>query len=121
MIAGDYELACELQRPPSSRLTASMPLNQYYRESEEGKQIMKSFRENLTVQELIDGGSDAKWRLNRPPIYSIQSGRHLTSTIWEDESGKVKSLVNVGLEYLPAANGNVAQWTVHEITTWVDR
>ncbi|HBJ39022.1 MAG TPA: hypothetical protein DDZ51_30605 [Planctomycetaceae bacterium] len=121
IVDGDYELACELQQSPASRQSESMPLNQYYRESEAGKQVMKSFRENPTVIEMINAGTSVQWQLNRPPTYSTQNGRHLTTTVWKDDSGKVKSLVKIGMEYLPPKKDEVAQWAVQEITTWVDR
>jgi len=120
MAAGDLELACELQRPPSGRQPASMPLAQYYSESEEGKLGMENFRENPTVTELADAGDAVQWRLTRPPIYSTQNGRHLTGTIWQDDSGTVKSLIKIGLEYQPAKEDETAQWTVYEIGTWVE-
>jgi len=121
MATGEYELACELQRPPAGRQPASMPLAQYYRESEEGRNGMKNFRENPTVLELIEGGTAVKWRLTRPPTYETQHGRHLTSTIWQDESGTIKSLVKIGLEYALPQDGETAQWTVYEIGTWIDK
>jgi hypothetical protein len=121
MAEGDYELACELQRPPAGRQSASMPLKQYYRESEEGQLGMKNFRENMTVLELIEGGSTVKWRLNRPPTYSTQHNRHLMSTIWQDDARKVGSLIKIGLEFTPPEEGKVGQWTVYDITTWGDK
>lgn len=121
MADGDYELACELQLPPSSRQSATMPLNQYYRESEEGKQGMKSFRENPTVTELIQGGSQVQWRMVRQPTYTTQNNRHLTSTVWQDDAGKVKSMIEVGLEYFPPEKGEIGQWTIHQVGTWVER
>lgn len=121
MAKGDYELACELQLPPSNRQSAAMPLNQYYRESEEGKQGMKSFRENPTVNQLIAGGPEVKWRLVGRPTYSTQNNRHLTSTVWQDDSGRVKSMVEIGLEYFPPEKWKIGQWTVHQIGTWVER
>jgi len=121
MAEGDYELACELQRPPSVRQSPSMPLTQYYRESEEGKLGMSNFRENTAVLELIDAGSAVKWQLYRAPTYSTQHGRHLTSTIWQDDSGKVPSLINIGLEFTPPVEDEIGQWTVYEISTWAER
>jgi len=121
MAKGDLELASELQRPPASRQSASMPLTQYYRESEEGKRGMESFRENPTVIELADAGAAVEWRMARPPTYYTQNDRHLTYTVWQDGSGTVKSLIKIGLEYTPATEGETAQWTVYEIGTWVDK
>ena len=120
MAKGDLELACELQRPPAGRQSESMPLAQYYSESEEGKLGMENFRENPTVTELAEAGDAVQWRLNRPPTYYTQNGRHLTYTIWQDDSGNVKSQVKIGLEYQPAENGETAQWTVFEIGTWTE-
>lgn len=120
MAAGDLEMACELQRPPSGRQPASMPLSQYYSESEEGKLGMENFRENPTVTELAEAGSVVRWRLTRPPNHSTQNGRHLTGTIWQDDSGTVKSLIKIGLEYQPAKDDEIAQWTVYDIGIWVE-
>jgi len=121
MAEGNYELACELQIPPSGRQPASMPLAQYYRDSEDGKRNMEGFRENSIVLELIDGGPAVKWRLTRPPMYNHQHGRHMTSTVWQDDAGKVQSLVKIGLEYIPPKEGESAQWVVYEIGSWVDK
>lgn len=120
MAQGDYELACELQLPPAGRQTASMPLTQYYRDSEDGKRGMESFRESPAVMELIDGGPAVQWRLTRPPTYETQYGRHRASTIWQDDSGNVQSLIKIGLEYAPPAAGEIGQWAVFEINIWAD-
>jgi len=121
MAKGDLELACELQQHPAGRQPESMPLAQYYSESEDGKLGMERFRENPTVTELAEAGAAVQWRLARPTTYSNQNGRHLTSTIWRDDSGNVKSLIRIGLEYQPGIDGDTAQWTVYEIGTWTEK
>jgi hypothetical protein len=121
MAEGDFELACELQQPPSGRQPASMPLNQYYRESAEGKSVMGSFRENSVVADLIKAGSAVQWTLDRPPVYRTQQTKHLTDTIWRDASGNVQSLVKIGLSYQRDDNEKPAQWYVYAIDVWVDR
>lgn len=121
MAEGDFELACELQQPPSGRQSASMPLNQYYRESAEGKSVMGSFRENSVVADLIKAGSAVQWTLDRPPAYRVQQTRHLTDTIWRDASGNVQSLVKIGMSYERNDDDKPGQWYVYAIDVWVDR
>jgi hypothetical protein len=82
---------------------------------------MSNFRENTAVLELIDAGSAVNWQLHRPPTYSTQHNRHLASTIWQDNSGKVRSLIKIGLEFTPPEEGEIGQWTVYEITTWAEK
>jgi len=117
---GEVEMAAQLQTAPSGRQPESMPLAQFYRDSEQGKESMATFRENMTISSIIYAGTAAKWKLTRGPIYFTDYGRQTTATGWEDEAGIVEKTIKIEMEYIPPKDDQPAQWQVAQVSQWVD-
>lgn len=115
---GDVELAVELRAHPASRQSETMPLDQYYSESTEGRAAMSEFREKEPVEAIIRAAQQADWELSQPAIIYHQFGRELVKTIWRDRSAAVKEAVAIDLEYLPATTERPAQWRVENIDVY---
>lgn len=109
---GDIELAVELRADPARRQSETMPLDEYYLHSEEGRKTMSEFRENEAIQAVIQEGERARWVLAEPPRIYTLNGRELANTVWEDQSGLRSTGVRVGLEYLQARGDEPAQWKI---------
>ncbi len=109
---GDIELAVELRAEPGRRQSETMPLDEYYLHSEDGRRTMSEFRENEAVREVIQAGDKVRWELAAPPgIYTL-NGRDMADTFWRDQSGTVSQGVRVRLEYFQARGDEPAQWRI---------
>jgi len=109
---GDIELAVELRAEPGRRQSATMPLDEYYLHSEDGRRTMSEFRENEAVKEVLQAGENARWELTAPPRTYSLNGRDMVDTTWRDLSGTLSKGIRVGLAYLPAEGDEPAQWKI---------
>jgi len=117
---GEVEMAAQLQTDPTQRQPDSMPLTEFYRDSEQGKQSMASFRENTNISSIIYASTAAKWKLARGPAYFTDYGRQITATGWKDEAGIVDKIIKIEMEYIPPKNAQPAQWQVTQVSQWAD-
>jgi hypothetical protein len=112
MAQGEIELAAQLSAPPRQRQPASMPLQEYYTLSDEGRSVMQEFREAGPVEDLIAAGDRVQWELIQQPVVFKQSNRNMVLTVWKDRSGTMAAPLNVVLEYYPAEGSARAQWSM---------
>ncbi len=116
---GDIELAVELRAHPSRRQSETMPLDEYYLQSEDGRRTMSEFRENEVVREVIQAGDRVRWELAAAPRIYTLNGRDLADTIWRDQSGTLAGGVRVGLEYIQSRGKEPAQWKVDACDAYI--
>ena len=117
---GDLELAVELQVHPSRRQPESMPLADYYQRGESAIAVMKQFKEQDLIPQLIELGTKPKWELSRPPKVYTQFGRDMTLTVWKDTTGVFTRPVKVVLEYLQGASSDKAQWKIELVSEFIE-
>jgi len=118
---GDIELAVELRAHPARRQSETMPLDEYYLHSEDGRRTMSEFRENEAIREVLQAGDRVRWELAATPRVYTLNGRALADTVWKDQSGAASTDVRVGLEYLPASGDEPAQWKVDACDVYIPR
>lgn len=109
---GDIEMALQLNQHPGFRQPASMSLVDYYQSNTDGQTAMKNFRESPANSELLRAGNAVKWELDRPADLYNFSGRQLLATYWRDRSGTIRAPIIVRLEFIPAAEDELAQWMI---------